>query len=151
MRVQPSTVADLATWPELPALAAEYAAESKADGLPPVVSDWESYDRAEKAGMLYVWSAVEDGRLIGFISLVVAPSPRYGVLVAQTESWFVTKARRGTGAGLRLFKLADEKSLELTGRHPQVNAPNDSDLAKVLPGLGYRPVATSFLKPVAHA
>lgn len=149
MNVQPCTVAEIETSPEFVALALEHAREHQVEGMPPSVPDWPSYQRLEQAGLLYGWSATLEGSLIGYISLVVSVHPRCSAPLASTEGWFVVKEHRKTGAGLKLFKLADEKSLELTGRHPLVGAPMDSDLALALRHLGYREISRVLFKQAA--
>ena len=151
MNVGPCRVADLAAAPEMDALGAEYAAEAQIKGMPVVVNDWDRYALLETAAMLHAWNATLDGRLIGFITLLVSIHARYNVPLCATESWFVTKPQRKTGAGIRLFRLAEAKSLELTGRHPLVSAPRFGDLAQVLPRLGYEEASIVFFKRTPHA
>ena len=149
MNVLPCTVADIEASPKFVALALEHAREHQVEGMPPSVPDWPSYQCLEQAGLLYSWSATLEGSVIGYISIVVSVHPRCGVPLATTEGWFVVKEHRKTGAGLKLFKLAEAKSLELTGRNPLVGAPMDSDLSRAMVGLGYHEISRVLFKPVA--
>lgn len=135
--VAPSTVADVTNSPNFPALAAAYAAESQIKGLPAATTDMRGYQNLETAGFLHVFAAHRNGELIGFLSLLVAPHPRYSVSLATTESYFVAREHRNTGAGLRLLSAAKVKARELGAPGLLVSAPSNGSLAEVLPRLGF--------------
>ena len=149
MIVQPCTVAEIQAAPEFVAQALEYAASAQVDGMPPLAPDWESYARLEAAGLLHGWSAREEGRVVGYISIIVSIHPRCTQLLAMTEGWFVCGEHRSTGAGLKLLKAAEERAIALTGGRLLVSAPVDSELARALPRLGYREVSQVFFKVTA--
>lgn len=145
-----STVAKISTAAEFPALAAEYAAESAIDGLPPPAAKMETYRQLERAGMLHAFSARLDDALIGFITVLAPILPHYGVPVAVSESFFVAKTHRGTGAGLRLLRAAEDKARALGSPGLLVSAPFEGALLKVLPRIGYVETNRVFFKKVAH-
>jgi GNAT superfamily N-acetyltransferase len=156
MNVQPSTVAEIKAAPHFDVLAAEYAAESLIPGMPPPVAQWEAYRQLESAGMLHAFSAIipqdnGDRRLVGFISVLASVLPRYGVPIAISESWFVAKAYRKTGAGLKLLRIAEEKARELGSPVLLVSAPCEGDLFQVLPRRGYAETNRIFFKKVSDA
>lgn len=135
-----------ATWP---ALVAEYAEESRSAGMPEPNPDWEAYGRLEAAGALFTFGADEDGALVGFLTLLVTPVPRYSRIMALSESFFVAKAWWHTWAGLRLLKAAEDKAQELNALSVSIMAPMGGGLLKVLPRLGYSEVGRSFFKKVS--
>ena len=139
-------VADIEASPDFPALADEYAAETLLDGMPPPTARWPSYHALEDAGMLSVFAATEGDALLGFISVLATPLPRYTEPVAMCESFFVAKAYRRTGAGLRLLRAAERKAREIGSRGLIVNAPYSGRLFEVLPRLGYAEAARVFFK-----
>lgn len=144
-----SSVAEIEASPEFAAMAPAYAAESQIEGMPPANPQWETYRAMESLGLLHVFSAMIDGKLIGYLSLLVATLPRYGVPIVVSESYFVAKEHRKTGAGLRLLEAAEEKTRALGATVILVSAPIGGDLAKVLPRRGYVEGDTVFLKKVA--
>jgi GNAT superfamily N-acetyltransferase len=150
MTVQPSTVAAIEGAPEFAALAAEYADETLIAGMPPPAARWATYHALETAGLLSVFAAriSHGGELIGFISVLAAILPRYGEPVAMCESFFVARAHRKTGAGLRLLKAAEQKARAIGSRGLVVSTPFGGDLFKVLPRLGYDECARVFFKKV---
>jgi GNAT superfamily N-acetyltransferase len=150
LSIAPSSVADLSAVPEFPALAAEYAAESAIDGLPPPSAKIETYRRLESAGMLHAFAARLDDALVGFITVLAPVLPHYGVPVAVSESFFVAKAHRGSGAGLRLLRAAEDKAHALGSPGLLVSAPFAGNLFKVLPRVGYVETNRVFFKKVAH-
>lgn len=146
MIVAPSSVAELEAAPEFAALSVEYAAESQIEGMPPADPQWETYRGLESMGLLHTFSATVDGKLVGYISLVASVLPRYGVLFAVVESWFVAKAHRKTGAGLKLLMMAETKAREIGSPKFMASAPVGSDAAKVLSRMGYTTTSLVFCK-----
>jgi len=148
--IQPAGVADIERAANFPGLAAEYAVESLIDGLPPPIAKWQTYRQLEAAGLLHAFSATVGGLLVGFISVLTARLPRYEEPLAVSESFFVAKAHRKTGAGLRLLRAAEQKARELGSPVLLVSAPGEGDLARVLPRVGYAETNRVFCKKVVH-
>jgi GNAT superfamily N-acetyltransferase len=150
LTVAPSTVAAIAGAREFAALAAEYAAESAIDGLPPPAAKMETYRQLERAGMLHAFGANLGDTLVGFITVLAPVLPHYGVPVAVSESFFVAQAHRSTGAGLRLLRAAEGKARTLGSPGLLVSAPFEGALFKVLPRVGYVETNRVFFKKVTH-
>jgi GNAT superfamily N-acetyltransferase len=150
MNVQPSTVAFLEAAASFPALLAEYGAESAISGLPPPAAKMEQYRQLEAVGILHVIAAtLDDGDLIGLITVLCAPLPHYGgAPIGITESFFVRPMHRKSGAGLRLLKAAEEKAAAMGCSDLLVTAPIDGDLAEVLPRRGFRMTNVVYAKKV---
>lgn len=146
LTVQRSSVAVIERAVEFAALVEEYTAECAIDGLPSPVVKMLAYRELEQAGLLHVVSALEGDALIGFISVLAAPLPHYGIVVAVSESFFVCKAKRQTGAGLRLLRAAEDKARELGAPGLLVSAPFGGSLFKVLPRAGYTEASRTFFK-----
>lgn len=151
MNVQRSSVAELERDPDLAALLAEYAAESAIAGMPPPAAKMDSYRELEALGLLQVLSARREGRLIGFLTLLAPVLPHYGVAVAVSESFFVARADRGTGAGLKLLRSAEDIARHLGSPGLLVSAPYEGDLFQVLPRIGYAETNRVFFKKVKDA
>ncbi|WP_422016096.1 GNAT family N-acetyltransferase [Reyranella sp.] len=149
MNVQMSSVAELEHDPGLAALLVEYAAESSIAGMPVPAARMDSYRELEARGLLRVLSAIHDGRLIGFLTLLVPVLPHYGVAVAVSESFFVALAHRGTGAGLKLLRAAEDLARRLGSPGLLVSAPFEGNLFKVLPRVGYTETNRVFFKKVS--
>lgn len=131
-----------------PALVAEYAAECGMEGLPPPSAKFETYRDLDDKGLLHVLATFSGEELTGFLLLLVPVLPHYSVGVAVSESFFVARVHRGTGAGLLLLRAAEDLSRELNAAGLLVSAPFDGDLFKVLPRVGYREASRIFFKPV---
>lgn len=148
--IRPSTVIELEAAPSFPDLLAEYAAESAIEGMPPPAARMETYRALHDAGVLHVLAAWVDGVLAGFITVLAAPLPHYGRIVAVSESFFVARAHRSTGAGLKLLHAAEDKARELGSPGLLVSAPYEGDLFRVLPRIGYAETNRVFFKKVSH-
>ena len=151
MNVQMSRVADLERDPGLAALLVEYAAESSIAGMPPPAARMDSYRELEMRGLLHVLSASHETRLIGFLTLLAPVLPHYGVAVAVSESFFVARAHRGTGAGLKLLRAAEDLARRLGSPGLRVSAPVEGDLFRELPRVGYAETSRVFFKKVNDA
>lgn len=151
LQVRDGSVADIAAAENFTDLIAEYAAEGAVDGMPPVDAKLNSYLPLERNGLLHTILATHECRLIGFIVVLASVLPHYGVPIAISESFFVAKAWRGTGAGLRLLRAAEDKARALGATGLLVSAPIDGDLFKVLPRRGYAETSRIFFKEVANA
>lgn len=147
--IRKCSVSEIEGDPACAAMIEEYAAESKIEGMPPINTQWETYRAMESMGLLHAFCATVDGKMVGYISLLVTVLPRYGVPIAVSESYFVAKEHRKTGAGLKLLAAAEEKARELGAAVILVSAPVGGDLAKVLPHKDYVAGDIVFLKKVA--
>lgn len=132
--------------PELPALLAEYGAESGNDAIGPVRPQLPTYRGMETAGLFYALAAHHDDKLIGFLFLLTPVLPHYGQKVAVVESYFVASAHRGTGAGNRLRQMAENLATGVDAMGIMFSAPTGGVLEKVLPGSGYSDKARVFFK-----
>lgn len=149
--VCPSTVDAVSNAPSFAELLAEYAAESKIDGLPEPAAKLDLYRRLESIGMLHVFSALIDGELVGFITILAPEMLHYSAIVAVSESFFVAKAHRHTLAGLRLLKAAEDKAREQGSPVLQVIAPYGGKLFELLPRVGYVECSRVFCKKLSDA
>jgi GNAT superfamily N-acetyltransferase len=146
IEIVPTTIATLEAAPNIWGLLDEYGAESAIAGMPTPAVKVEAYRRLEAGGLLQAIAAHKDGELIGFITVLKAPMPHYSATVAVAESFFVAKAHRKTGAGLRLLRAAESKALELGSPGLLVSAPFEGDLFYVLPRVGYAETNRIFFK-----
>lgn len=150
MNIEPSSIAALEQEPGIASLLAEYAAESAIAGLPPPRAQVEVYRLLEAQGGLHVLVARHEGRLIGYITVLASLLPHYSISVAVSESFFVARAHRGTGAGLKLLRAAERLAHQLGSPGLLVSAPFEGDLFKVLPRVGYTETNRVFFKKVSH-
>tara|TARA_R110002126_G_scaffold47542_1_gene133250 strand:+ start:869 stop:1330 length:462 start_codon:yes stop_codon:yes gene_type:complete len=108
--VRPFTFSELSTKDEFLGMLSEYGEETAFPGLPisTKLSDFSgTYLALESAGVLHIYGAMEGDKLVGFLALVVTMLPKYTQLMASTESFFVSKDYRSTGAGMALLRAAE--------------------------------------------
>lgn len=141
-----AVLADIEASPDLPALLAEYAAESANDEIGPACPQIETYRAMEAVGMFHAFAARLDDRLVGFMFLLLPVLPHFGKLVGVAESYFVAAEHRKTGAGLRLLHAAEEAAREAGAVGVLVSAPTGGILERVMPGIGYRETNRVFFK-----
>lgn len=150
MKIERTTVAAIEAAAEFPALLAEYAAESAIDGMPSPQARMAQYRDLEARGVLRAIAATtEGGALAGFISVLLAPLPHYGIPVAVCESFFVAKAHRASLAGLKLLAAAEGLAGEANSPGLLVSAPWGGKLFELLPRCGYAETNRVFFKKMA--
>lgn len=149
--VHATTVADVVTANTFPALAAEYEAEAKIAGLPAPTTKFDQYRELERLGMLHAFGAALDDQLVGFVAVLAPVMPHYAATIAVAESFFVGKAYRGSGAGLKLLRIAEDKARALGSPVLLVSTPYGGDLFKVLPRRSYTEVSRVFCRRLLDA
>lgn len=144
--IRPCTAAEIMDSPEFPDLVAEYAAESKIDGLPGPGAKLAAYARIEHTGFLHAFGAWQGDRLVGFITVLASPMLHYDQTIAVCESFFVAGEHRGGGPGLKLMCRAEEIAQQKGSPVLLFTAPIGSRLEQLLPKCGYTEVGRTFMK-----
>lgn len=147
--IRPTTIVEMELQPQIYDMLEEYAAESAILGLPHPAAKAATYKNLEALGTLHSFGAFEMDELIGYINVILPVLPHYDQMIAVSESFFVRKQFRKTGAGLRLLRAAERFSGEKGSPGLLVSAPIFGDLCDVLPHVGYTPVSAVFFKNFA--
>lgn len=123
----------------------------------PLQVDHAGYARCDALGMLRVYTARENGKLVGYAAYVVSKNSHYAGSPQQAKQdvIYVEPTRRGAFVGLRLVRFADEKmhaeGIQVVYHHVKLEHPA---LASVLRRAGYEPIETIWGKrldlPSAH-
>lgn len=130
VEVTKCTIAELKACDAFPALFAEYADEC-ALMLPD--EKMKAYDHLGGLDFFQAFGAFEPTHgLVGFVAVLTPTIPHYGVCVAQTESLFVGKAHRASGAGLKLLRAAERHAWAKGCPGLFVSAPAHGQLCEVL-------------------
>ena len=96
--VKKCTISDLEAESNLAELIAEYAAECSIEGMPEPRFKWDLYKSIEGAGMMHAYAAHVEGVLVGFAFVITTVNPHYSIVLATTETLFVTKDARRSHA-----------------------------------------------------
>jgi GNAT superfamily N-acetyltransferase len=126
-----------------------YAEESHDKGLPPHNPQRKMYEAMERVSVLHTWGAYDDGKLVGFITLVNNVAPHHGAMIGTLESFFVHRYYRKGGTASKLLRAAEAKAKELGAVGVFASAPANSKLEKAMPMFGYRHTNTFFFKGLA--
>ena len=139
---------EAANWSEI---LAEYVSEASIEGLPNPTPNIELYRRYEALGVLDAFGAFIGDTLIGYITLLEIPGTHYDIATLfSTESFFVLKAHRHTGAGLRLLKKVEEVARSRNAGGLLVSARSHTNLATVLAHKDYKETNRVFFKKFAN-
>lgn len=145
--VRKCTLSEVVDAPNFPELAAEYAAESAMAGMPSPVAKIDIYRQLEAAGAFQAFGAFIDDQPIGFIGILYHIIPHYGVGVAISESYFVSREHRPIRAGGQLLVLAEEYAKEIKSPGLLITAPYGSPAALwLMMKSDYSTASVSFFK-----
>ena len=140
--------AELSTRPEFDFLVSEYADECQISGLPRCVYDSSTYYSLENLGMIHFTAAFVNDSLVGFSSLIVTKMPHYSQILAVTESLFVSKEHRGSGAGMMLIREMEFIARDTGAIGILVSAPMGGRLNELMPNIGYSHTNEVFFKAI---
>jgi GNAT superfamily N-acetyltransferase len=151
VQLQPATFDQLFGDPQWPTVLEEYKSHA-AGYMPSVELNLEGYRELQELGRLSLFTARHHDQLVGFITILKAGSLKYNERpIAISESFFVVKAQRMTGAGLALLALAEDKAREIGAKGLLVGAPPDGPLDKMLPRYGYQLASRIYFKGLDDA
>lgn len=101
---------------------------------------WEHYAALEAAGSFLVFTAREDGILIGYSAFFSSPHPHYaGLRLVSNDVLFLDKAHRVGRTGIRLIKFCEEQVAALYPGDTCLtwHAKEQTPLAGMLHRIGY--------------
>lgn len=147
--IEVGSVVDVFDAPNGAELLEAYADESSIPGLPRPNPQRAVYEGIERSGIMDVFLARIDGRLVGFVGVLTWVVPHYGVLLSTLESYYVERVSRRSGAGLMLLRMAEQASQRRKAQGLLVSAPVAGVLSEVLPRAGYWHSNTVFFKSFA--
>lgn len=127
-----ATVNEIAADPRFHDLMREYAAESAITGIELGEPRIDIYQSLEAAGALTILASYDNDELSGFLCLLISILPHFNVKMATTESYFVAKDKRHTGAGLALLREAEKLAHEKDAAGILISAPIGGRLDKIL-------------------
>lgn len=150
--IRKCTISEIESDPNIAALLDEYATELVIDGLPHPSAKMEMYRQLEGIGSLQSFGAYFDNILVGLINVLMVTNPHYGVAIGVTESYFVMKEFRKTGAGLKLRREAEWHAQSLSSPGLFVSAPAGGPLAESLShSKEYTETGRVFFRKLQHA
>jgi GNAT superfamily N-acetyltransferase len=114
------------------AMLAEYAAECSTEELGEINPQPDIYRELERLGMVQMFAAVRDGKMIGFVSILVTILPHYGQKTATIESLFVASAERKSGIGSIIMETAERFARESGCKAIFFSAPTDGALDRLM-------------------
>lgn len=152
LEIHPTSFAALAAEPGFAELVAAYTAECALPGLPKAPVDAAAYAALESWGVYHAFGAWVDGRLAGFLGVILQGVPHYeGQTFASVESLFVAPKQRRSGAGLALIREAEALARRRGSPVLFLSAPCGGRLDTLLPRLGYTACNTVYRKEMPHA
>lgn len=109
--------------------------------------DWEAYEVLEGEGALKVFTARDDGNLVGYFLVVCQKSLHYrDSIFAYNDAVFVSPTHRRSGVGAELIKVAEKWLKEDKISVLVINTKVDKPFDQLLGGLGYTHAENIYTK-----
>lgn len=115
--------------------------------LLPLDPDWDLYESLESQGLLQVFTARNNGKLIGYFTVVIFPSmhSRGQMLVANDVIYLAKEYRKGF-VGLKLFKFVEKCLKEDGHKLLYITTTEQNPIDNMLERMGYKKIETKFEK-----
>lgn len=112
----------------------------------PLDIDRPGYERIDQAGLLRIYTARDDGKLVGYAAYVVGKNSHYRAsLQARQDVIYVASNLRGAWIGSKLVKYADamlaHEGVQVVYQHVKLAHPA---LGRILERAGYEPIETIY-------
>jgi GNAT superfamily N-acetyltransferase len=109
--------------------------------------NWDTYNRMDDEGSLITATARDDGILVGFFNIVVAPNINCrDEILGIGASLFLLKPYRGTSTGLKMIALG-EKTAEAKGVNcMMISSQTSQPIDALLQRRGYASSETIFAR-----
>lgn len=150
MTIKKCTFDEIINHPNFETLASEYENEAKSTFMPPVKLTVDLYRNMEKLGILDVFGVFDEETLIGFAFILFTIIPHYSLKFTISDSLFIAKTHRKTGAGLKLIKAIEEDAKIDISPGILISAPSSGPLAELLPNIGYTEINRIFFKRMTN-
>ena len=113
----------------------------------PFDPDWDLYEILEDSGALSIFTARDDGKLVGYFSVVKSPSLHSkGKFISCNDVIYLHKDYRKGFVGVRLFKFVEDCLKEDGCTNLQVIFTEQYDITSLLTRLGYSHIESKFEK-----
>lgn len=113
----------------------------------PFDPDWDLYEILEGSGALSIFTARDDGKLVGYFSVVKSPSLHSkGKFIFCNDVIYLHKDYRKGFVGVRLFKFVEECLKSDGCTNLQVIFTEQYDITSLLTRLGYSHIESKFEK-----
>jgi hypothetical protein len=107
--------------------------------------DWKGYARLADVGGLRVYTARQEGELVGYFVLIVSRSLHYmDHLFANNDIIFIKKGHRKGTAGIKLIKYAVEKLKKEGVTLININSKNHQSFGPVLQRLEFEHIENVY-------
>jgi GNAT superfamily N-acetyltransferase len=115
----------------------------------PLDPNWARYAELEQLGALSVVTARENGRLVGYSCMLLAPGLHYqSCYEARMDIFWLAPEVRGRMGGLRLFRAVEQELKRRGVQRVYVGSKLHRDVGRLFMALHYRPIETWYSKMI---
>jgi len=108
--------------------------------------DFSQYLKMQEIGMHYVVFALDDEKIIGYMSMFNAQSPHTREMTATTDTVFISKEYRKQGLGSGMVKEAEKEAINRECKHIMITFKNDHRHDNIVNDMGFFSYETIYAK-----
>ena len=109
--------------------------------------DWDSYEKLEEHGLLRIFTARDDGKLVGYIWILITPNLHSkGSVLACDDGLFVAKDYRGKSVAKDLIQFAEMCLKEDGLKVFHIVGTTEKPIDALMQRMGYTAIETKFQK-----
>jgi hypothetical protein len=115
---------------------------------------FDRYDKYDKAGWFLMFTARDEGRLVGSCGVYLVPSMHTQALIATEDTWFMRKEYRKGRNAIDFYKFGERELIKRGAVEITVSSKLIDDkptTGRLLEYLGYGKVAVSYAKRIVRA
>lgn len=144
LTVRRVTPDEVASSPELDHLVSSYWEECANRSIGRPMPDIEQYRALAACNALSVSALFDEGKMVGFVSILAVRYTHFSKVCASIESIFLDQGYRHTGGGLMLLKAARDMAKDAGSCGLYISAPVGSKLERIARARRWRQTDSVF-------
>lgn len=109
--------------------------------------DWDAYEKLEELGMLKIFTARDDGSLIGYLWVILSPNLHSrGSVLACDDGLYVARTHRGQAVAKELIQFTERCLKEDGIKTFHIVGTTEKPINGLMERMGYTKIETKFQK-----
>jgi len=109
--------------------------------------DWETYAKLEDLGLVKIFTARDNGKLVGYLWVILSPNLHSkGTTVASDDGLFVSKEYRGKQVAQDLIRFTEQCLKEDGLKVFCISGTHENPIGPLMNRMGYTAIETKYQK-----
>lgn len=139
-------------WNEFVELAVDHWAETEGyRHSQPLSPKFDRYSQYAKAGWFLMFTARDDGELVGYAGMYIVPSMHTQMLIATEDSWFLLPGYRKGWNAVKFYKFIEKECFARGAVEITMTAKLTNTAGRLLLAMGYNEISKQYSKSADSA